>query len=212
MRTGEIPGAFSSKELDPVITMMTKLPPSSAHSYSTGINTRHKLYGWFNKKLFGRVREYFPGINIGLALAKYNNESVPIVVHSDYYVHNVGKPFKTILIPVGVNGNSQELESIDVHTIIFNETDRCTWSHDFWSDLEWNKIKAIKENNAKQYQEDYLGHLKEEDLECLTVKDIFTWRYGSLIHWDDEYLHASDNFTRNGINSKQAIVMHTYVL
>jgi hypothetical protein len=171
------------------------------------------LHSWFDKKVFGRLRELTEE-PIRMLFGGLINEQIPQQLHSDYYYKSVGEPYKAFLIPMGVDN---QLESVDrVHTVTFNEQDTFVDSADpvrkMWKRAEWNAKRSAKENNATQHFDQHLSHLKPNDLECLTVDQIIPWTLGGVVYWDERQLHCSDNFVKNNIKSKQAIVVHTYVL
>jgi len=212
-KLGVIDNFFTETELDPVIKYLSNL--KSAFSYGNGIDATNSLYPWFVKKCFNKIQETF-GKDLILNRVTYLNDGVPISLHSDYYqMDGKGTPKFAILIPVSIN-NDRSFKN-KVHTVVFNETNEFSNKENKLTTLQWNKeswyrTRSIKENNAMQYRDEYLGHISSEDLECLTVHTIAEWKFGSLIYWDSSLLHTSDNFTRNNVTSKQALVLHTYVL
>ena len=174
-----------------------------------GIHPEHRLYDWFNNKVFAKICQALGRTDLLFANAWYNDDLKPQTLHSDYYHVDRGVPGLAMLIPVSVD-NDYGMPKI-VRTVIFNETDTNNSGHD-WDRTVWDQNRRPKENNAVQYSDTYLGHLRRDDLECLTVQNIVNWKTGSVICWDESLLHASDDFLNNGITSKQAIVIHTYVL
>jgi hypothetical protein len=197
-----------------VIKYLSSLKSSEVFNYGNGIDEGHQLYPWFWKKCFSQIQSIF-GQDLKLARVTYLNDTKPIILHSDYYqINSRGTPKFAMLIPISTNNDKTFANK--TYTVIFNEEDVYTQgSHTvtkFWEPANWNNNKQLKENNAMQYKEEYLSHLKDEDLECLTVDTVAEWKYGSLIYWNERLLHTSDNFTKNNVNSKQALILHTYVL
>ena len=209
--SGIIDDVFSRNELEFLLDRLSQLPRE--HLYHTAITQDHILHSWFDKKVFSRLRELTQE-PIRLLFGGLINEEIPQQLHSDYYYKSIGEPYKAFLIPVAVNGQLEEFER--VHTVTFNEQDTFVDSADpirkRWKRSEWNTNRSVKENNAAQYFDQHLSHLKPDDLECLTVDQIVPWSLGGVVYWNERQLHSSDNFVKNGIKSKQAIVVHTYVL
>jgi hypothetical protein len=58
--------------------------------------------------------------------------------------------------------------------------------------------------------EEHLSHNNKEVLKRVSLQEIYSWTFGSVIFWDSLLLHDSNNFLRYGLKSKQAIVIHTY--
>jgi hypothetical protein len=65
-------------------------------------------------------------------------------------------------------------------------------------------------NSAMNIYQEHLSHNTVELVKKVTVKGIYPWTFGSVIYWDSLLLHDSNNFLRYGLQSKQAIVIHTY--
>ena len=216
-KSGIINDFFTEAELTPVLKYFINMPQAAGFNYGAGINEDHTMYSWFIKKVFVKIQETFRQ-DLKLATVNYINEHTPLGLHSDYYqsYRNKGTPNLAMLIPISINGHNDF--SNPVNTVVFNEEDDCVdtvresdqglW----WNKQKWESTQTPKENNAVQYKDAHLSHINNYDLECLTVQGIFEWKFGSLIYWDERLLHTSDNFTKNNIKSKQALVLHTYVL
>jgi hypothetical protein len=178
------------------------------------ISPEHQLSQWFDRVLLPKLQELFHP-NLNWTFASYLDESLPFDIHSDYY-HKKGnkEPFKACLIPLSVNKTDRDLLPL-ASTVIFNETDVYVPPSDemdrIWIKKEWNKNKTLKENNALQYKDQYLPHISDSDLSYLSVKVIAEWKFGDLIYWDEKLMHTSNDFRINGIKSKQAIVIHTWL-
>ena len=216
---GMIDDVFSREELNDITNFVSQMPKHyigpQGNSFS-GISKDHILYSWFNKRIFNRIKE-LTSVDIQLHFGSFLHEETPWALHSDYYqVSDAGdvNPYMAFLIPLSVNNDMDQVGKTS--TVVFNEediyvndpSDECkSWSEELWKD---NRTK--KENNAVALKEGLLSHLPVEDLECLTVKTIANWQLGSLIYWGERYLHCSDNFVANGATSKQALVIHTYVV
>jgi hypothetical protein len=146
-----------------------------------------------------------------LQFGSYLNEVTPWNLHSDYYHKSIGDPYMAFLIPISVDDDMGQVEK--TNTIVFNEQDTYvddSAKHRSWSRQQWKINRTLKKNNA--VNEKLLSHLPMEDLECLTIHTIANWKFGSVIYWDERHLHCSDNFVDNGVRSKQALVIHTYVV
>ena len=189
---------------------MSKHFTSKTGNSFVAISQDHMLYPWFSKHVFNRIKELTP-VDVQLLFGSYLHEIAPFTLHSDYYHSSKGKPYMAFLIPISVDGDMTQTER--VNTVIFNEEDTYVDNNvvnKSWSKELWHKNRTPKENNAIGHE--LLGHLPKEDLECLTIQTVVNWRPGSVIYWNERYLHSSDNFVQNGVTSKQALVIHTYVV
>jgi hypothetical protein len=216
---GIIENVFSQHELEEGVKYFSKMSKhyvdDNGNSF-TAISQEHILYNWFCKNFFSKIQN-LTDVDIQMIHGSYLDEKTPWNLHSDYYLKSlrpsIGDPYKAFLIPISVNEDTNQ--TAKTNTVIFNETDiyvpeankKTSWSKKLWL---LNRVK--KENNATVYGDGLLSHLLVEDLECLTVKLVANWKSGNVIYWDERLLHSSDNFIKNGVYSKQALVIHTYVV
>lgn len=70
-----------------------------------------------------------------------------------------------------------------------------------------NNTKLI--NNAVGLHDTLLSHETVERLEYVSLLGAFKWLPGSVIYWDRKLLHASDNFLKNNVTEKTALVLFT---
>ena len=194
------------------LSILTGAKTVEAGNKFTGIDKNHQLYNWFNSKIFTKVQNIF-GNHIQLLFGSYLNEVVPWTAHSDYYSKTIGEPYMAFLIPLSVNNNIELADQ--TNTIIFNEIDTyvdVSLKDKTGSGSKWVQNESIKENNVMPYYKKHLSHLSDDQIQRLTLQNILNWKLGSVIYWEEKLLHSSDNFSANDLKSKQAIVMHTYVV
>ena len=215
-KSGRIDDIFSHDELVYIVKYFSKMQGvTTANGGNTfaGISQLHPLYSWFCKNMFNKIKE-LTDHNMQLLFGSYLYENTPWTTHSDYYHKSIDEPYMAFLVPVSVNEDMSLTEK--TNTIIFNEEDmyidNINVTDKKWERTLWEAQRIKKENNAMNVQDQHLSHIPVEDLECLTIQNILNWKLGSVLYWDEKLLHSSDNFRKNNINSKQAIVIHTYVV
>jgi len=119
-------------------------------------------------------------------------EHVPWPIHSDYSGKNDrNKPTWAILIPLDY--------STDTHTVIFAEKEMQNLSND-------KNNNKVKNHTFSEKELDLLSHIKKEDLQYVSDPIFYQWKIGSLICWQRNLLHCSDNFTTNKNDYKIALV------
>lgn len=204
---------FNAEELAAVVKYLSKLPKKSHRLAYAGITEEHILYPWFYRHVFSKLCSLVDK-PMRLLTGNLIHEDIPQKLHSDYYYKTLGEPYRAFLIPISVEHDT--IRVAETHTIVFNESDTyvapVNQEEKIWNRTNWKQTRTPKSNNALQYKAQHLSHIPDDDLECLTVENVIQWQLGSVLHWDETLLHCSDNFTNNGIQSKQAIVIHTYVL
>jgi hypothetical protein len=212
---GIVEGVFSEEELSEVVKYLSKMSKSftsiTGNSFAA-ISQEHPMYSWFCKKIFDRIKQ-LTTVDVQLLFGSYLYETTPWILHSDYYHTSAGKPYMAFLVPLSVNEDMDQVGK--TNTVIFNETDVYVDhadGHKSWSDKLWKANRQPKQNNALEFKDSLLSHIPDDDLACLTVKTIANWKLGSVIYWGEQYLHSSDNFIKNDAHSKQALVIHTYVV
>ena len=212
---GIVEGVFSKEELSEAVKYLSRMSKSytsmTGNSFSA-ISQEHAMYPWFCKKIFNKIKELTP-VDVQLLFGSYLYETTPWILHSDYYHTSAGQPYMAFLVPLSVNEDMEQVGK--TNTIVFNEEDRYVdhaVGHKSWSDEVWKANRQPKENNALALKDSLLSHIPDDDLECLTVNTVLNWQLGSVIYWHEQNLHASDNFIKNDAKSKQALVIHTYVV
>ena len=67
--------------------------------------------------------------------------------------------------------------------------------------------------NDKDFDKDdyekYMTHQPFEDCGSLEIDKVMSWEVGSLLYWNRTRIHSSDNFLKNNVLSKTAIVLFT---
>jgi hypothetical protein len=122
-------------------------------------------------------------------------EVEPWYIHTDY---NKGdkNPGKAILIP---------WQTCDSNTLVFNEVSTVV------KDDEPQMVNFPKIDNhvSRELYEQYMSHCQWEDAQKVSIKEIFAWERGRAVTWDRTLLHTSDNFIKNGVDIKIALVIFT---
>ena len=114
----------------------------------------------------------------------------PWSIHSDYDKGDTN-PGNGILIPYKTQNS---------HTIIFNE--HCKTGLGDCTNIPGNTVD-------KELWNKYLSHIPKNDLLKVTLKEIYAWNHGTGVIWSRLELHCSDNFIKNNIDTKIALVIFT---
>lgn len=213
-RSGKIDQIFTEEEIINFQRYMSALPdPLTLYDGNrfSSIGQQHIMYSWFCKKVFAKIQDLVDS-RVQLLFGSYLNEISPFAVHSDYYHKSIGEPYRAFLIPISANHNIDQVGM--TNTVIFNEEDTFVDNSDTraYNSASWMQTKTPKDNNALITHPRELSHVPDDVLKCLTVQNVLNWTKGSLLWWDEKLLHVSDNFIANNVQSKQAIVVHTYVV
>jgi hypothetical protein len=189
---------FQPDEISSILTQLSKLKntPNTGgvfKAYTNGFQKTDLIYPFIKKKVLEKLELVFD-CPINLMHGMLLKAKTPWVIHTDY-VKGDTNPDMGILIPL----NNQPL---DTHTVIFNES--CT---DSFKTYKSNNSKLS--NNAADMHETIMGHEQIENLEYVSLLGAFPWTPGSVIYWDRKLLHASDNFLKNNITEKTALVLFT---
>jgi len=195
---GQLLDVFQAEEIQLVLAALTKLkdaPNSEGQfkAYTNGFQPTDLIYPFIKHKILSRV-ETLLDRPINLIHGMLLKEKKPWGIHTDYVKGDLN-PDMGILIPLN------ELP-VDTHTVIFNEF--CTNTFDTY--MSDNK-KLI--NNATDMHNNLLSHETTERLEYVSLLGAFKWHPGSVIYWDRKLLHASDNFLKNNVAEKTALVLFT---
>ncbi len=117
-------------------------------------------------------------------------ETKPWDIHTDFDKGDTD-PYFACLIPLEYDGK-------DTHTVVFNEEAK-------------NKEEIFKlpdsSNKLDTQTLAMLDHCNDKKLQRVSLLSSYKWKRGSLICWHRTLLHASDNFQKNNLDKKKALVM-----
>jgi hypothetical protein len=128
---------------------------------------------------------------------------LPYDVHTDYKqsrMFNGLTPAYTIIIP---------LETYNSRTIAFNQ--HYANEKRMEDVLLAEELPLVDDCIDDAFYEKYMTHVNPDYKKYLSVKEIFPWKQGSIHLCDRRYFHCSDNYLKNGIEKKRAIIFWTSV-
>ena len=150
---------------------------------------------WFQENIFSKVKKVLGNDRMCSIFGMYTESVKPYIIHSDEYhveKNNIhGEPFMSWLIPYKVDGKQQNI--FRASTIVFNETG----------------FDEDKYTITDSLREKYFTHCDQRLLNKVSVNKIIHWEPGSLIYWDQRYLHCSGSF--NNFSTKEMFVGHTFM-
>ena len=143
------------------------------------------------KLLENTFKEYL--VNEKIYKAMVLVEFIPWNIHTDY---NKGddNPAKAILIPAYTQ---------NTNTIVFNEVLTKTGAE------AMRLLPKVKNHVTEELYQKHLTHILWEDAQRVSIKEVFSWEKGKAVTWDRNLLHTSDNFKKNNLDSKIALVIFT---
>lgn len=167
-----------------------------------GVDRHHLGYLWFKKIILSPINNYF-ATDSKLIFAMLLDCVKPFDIHHDIkpLPDPLGKHWRSFLIPISVD-NDPAL-SHNASTLIFDQS--------FTTIGEMYQAPDILKNIYDIYHEK-ISHVDIEKLNQFSLRQELIWTTGNLLWWDSKLYHTSNNFPARGFLSKQAIVLHTYVL
>jgi hypothetical protein len=158
-------------------------PLSGKKAYTNGVSAT-------DCTILGKVfADIMPTETISHAMVLVEFE--PWVIHTDYTNNNDKTPASAILIPK---------DDIETSTLIFNE--ECTTE-------SFKDFPIIQEHISKDIHKQYLSHCDWQQVQKVSLHEIYKWQKGTGVRWDRKALHSSDNFLINGVTTKTALTMFT---
>jgi hypothetical protein len=195
---GQLLDVFQPEEIQLVLSALMKLNDApnlgeQFKAYTNGFQPTDLIYPFIKHKILSRL-ETLLDRPISLVHGMLLKEKKPWGIHTDYVKGDIN-PDMGILIPLNTL-------PVDTHTVIFNES--CIDTFDIYMS---NNEKSI--NSAVDMHDTLLSHETTERLEYVSLLGAFQWLPGSVIYWDRKLLHASDNFLKNNVTEKTALVLFT---
>jgi hypothetical protein len=197
---GQFLDIFQPEEIQLLLDMLNKLEDSpnkgdlGFKAYANGFQSTDLIYPFIKQKVLNKLEQLFDR-PLNLVHGMLLKEKFPWQIHTDY-IKGDENPDLAVLIPLNNT-------LIDTNTVIFNEM--CT---DNFSTFKLNNAKLL--SNATDIHDSLMSHELIENLEYLSLKGYYRWAPGSIIYWDRKLLHGSDNFLKNNIAEKTALVLFTH--
>jgi hypothetical protein len=160
---------------------------------------------WANKKLQELILTGLPSLlaeNIIVEKIIHLQSFIPYEFHCDYGWSKPEPdevPFAVIIIP---------LETVDARTIVLDQTMHGLHFVDYKKDAP---VVDIKQQLSIEEYEKHFSHCWPQERPYISIKDIFIWKAGSAFAIDLRYIHASDNFLKNGLTEKNCISIFTKI-
>ena len=137
------------------------------------------------------------------------NSYLPYGIHTDAYddsdpnafLHSDREGFKfgyTFLVP---------LSDYDTNTVVFNEKAEYTKNWHTWREKE--NITPQHTIDQETYNR-YLTHESEAQISYFSIEAIFPWNKGDLLVMPRSSFHCSDNFLKNNLFEKRALIGWSY--
>lgn len=203
LECGQIKDFFESQDLLYLWSNFKKFQSHDGRGNDChGVDQNHLGYLWFRKKVLDKINAQF-SVESKLIFAMLLDCMTPFDIHHDIkpLPESKGKHWRSFLIPIAVDN--------DVHlvyhasTLIFNQSYSNTKEIEHAPDIENNISDLFKEK---------ISHVDQSNLKKFSLRQELIWNAGDLLWWDSALCHVSNNFLDKGFRSKQAIVLHTYVV
>lgn len=210
MNYGQKLNIFSDNDINDISIITNKLVDAKNISekfkaYTNGFTQKDIMFKIIMNKIYHKISDAV-GQHTNVVCGMLLKEFVPWEVHTDYKhqfdVDSTQEPDLAILIPLSTQPNNVYNNT---NTVIFNE--QCTDIAEFIEKCQ-NVKKPVDVGMLEVYNT-HCSHCTPEIFGHLSLAGIYPWIPGSLIYWDRKMLHCSDNFLKNGITQKNALVLFT---
>lgn len=197
---GQIFDVFSATEIKLIQDILEKLPNSPCQgefkAYTNGFTSADLIYQIINNIVVKKIEKIIQQ-PLNVICGMHLKEVMPWGIHTDYkHSFDCVEPDLAVLIPLKVIND----DASQTHTVIFNES--CTTNFNDYMNTN-NKLL----DHAGHIHEMHCSHCSAESLEYVSLCGAYPWKIGSIIYWNRSMLHCSDNFLKNSISEKQALVL-----
>jgi hypothetical protein len=200
-----IDNVFTSEDLSLILKILTKIP-NQKHNQSgmhttNGFTEKDPIYSIIKKAVIDPINQRLDRpmgkLTTGMQLITKN----PLKIHTDFNDKGDSGYGTAFLIPLYQDTKTTNKS----YTIIFDQCWKKTQNINDYIATNPEKPK----HNADYIWEDHCDHNPREWMEYLSVKLMAPWEPGSVITWDRQLFHTSDNFLKKGIFEKSALVLFT---
>ena len=203
-RFGQILDVFSPAELDYLTNKILKKIPDQQYDhkeiYNNGFTENDLIYPIIKKIVIEKINAVCPFKIRHIAVGMHLITKDPYGIHNDKHGKGDAGKGMAYLIPLWTKPAIGETKS---RTIIFNESfSKSNRVPDFIASDPPKKIP-----DAGHIWEEIPQNLPIEWSQYFSVGYVAEWYFGSLIYWDRDLFHCSDNFLEKGIKEKSALVI-----
>lgn len=202
----QLKNVFSADELDFILKILNKVPERSHNwqdVYTNGFTENDFIYSIIKKFVIDRINQLsgkpMGRLTTGMQLITKN----PFGIHSDFARKGDSGHGTAFLIPLYQQTESSVTDCS--YTIVFDQFWRETQNMEDYINTDPDKPVT----NADHIWEKHCDHNPREFMQYLSIKLMAPWEPGSVIAWDRELFHTSDNFLKKGITEKSALVLFT---
>jgi len=186
-RAFQIENFLNEKEVVFIETIGEKIPKQTPES-GFDAHTNGFDYKLIKKIIDEKLKRIFGNFNVKDCMIL--EETNPWDIHTDFDKGD-NDPYYACLIPLN-------FENKITHTVIFNEQAK---NKEDISNLPVAQIPLDDDILST------LEHCDADKLQKVSLFAKFKWQRGFLIAWDRLLLHTSDNFIKNGMTCKKALVL-----
>ncbi|MCC6137110.1 MAG: hypothetical protein IT287_00635 [Bdellovibrionaceae bacterium] len=176
-----------------------------------------KKYGWNTLEkelLYEKITTAVGACDV--ASGTYQHILKPYDAHVDLGKDPLFFPYANVLLPLAMSPIETETYLVLFHqryfgfSSSFHAAPRKKPPFHSYNDniFEYsNVLGTSKIGISTEDREQLLSHCIPGDLEGLTISHVIPWKIGSLIVFDPTHIHASSNFSTQGIESKIALTL-----
>lgn len=210
-----IPDFFSPQEIELLLQQKEQQDIKANSGHRPGVSEKKQGWGEVEQALIGPRLQSALGVSDVLA-GTYHDLKRPYTVHAD-----LGKDlnlfsYANILIPLKMDPANTNTEIIFFDQRYFGFSANFYCSSTMNSRIQGYNLNVFDKAGVcgltgtafdKSLKEKYLSHCHDGDLDGLSLMKAIPWVPGSLIAFDPTHIHASANFTKQGITQKTALTL-----
>lgn len=198
---------FSLDELELIQKILSKVHQQDHASlpdiYTNGFTPKDPVYLAIKALVIDRINQRFSNpitsLSVGMQLITQN----PFVPHSDYSDKGDTGGGHAYLIPLWVKHSNSDTEKKSSYTIIFDQVFKQPGGITNYIDSD----PPLPEQTAEHIWDEHMTRWPREWARYLSVHTMAEWRLGSVIYWNRDFMHASDDFLSKNILEKSALVL-----
>lgn len=199
---GQILDVFSPDEISNMVRILSRIEMQNygrKDTYNNGFTEQDPIYFVIKKIVIDKINSICPvkinRVAEGMQLITKN----PYSIHTDFAHKNDSGNGTAYLIPLWTKPATEE----NSFTVIFNQRFKGNNLADY---IRTNPPLSDEPAHAIWDQVPN-AHLDPDFAKYLSVALIAWWQPGSLIYWNRELFHSSDDFRKKGIDEKSALVI-----
>lgn len=201
---------FTLDELETIQKILNCVPTqehTQVRAYTNGFTKKDFIYPAIKKLVIDRINQQLANPINSLTVGMQLIAQFPFGPHSDHSGKNDSGGGHAYLIPLYVKYQDSVVEKLPSYTIIYEQIFKQFFKTRSVMEAYIKTNPVLPKNNAESIWDQHMSQWPQEWAKYLSVHTMAEWKLGSVIYWNRDAMHSSDDFIAKHIQEKSALIL-----